>query len=101
MKTFDVINSIFQLGGAMAAWINVRKILKDKHVKGVYWPLTLYYAGWGLWNLAFFSHLEQLWSLASGTLLVSGNLAWSAIALEHNWLQKRRLRQTYHAYPVD
>ena len=109
MKPFDVINALFQLGGAIAAWKNVQMIWKERQVKGVFWPLTIYYAVWGLWNLAFFSHLAQWWSLASGTLLVSGNLVWSGIALAHHRTKRRQAKNlsihkgdwTFITYPND
>jgi hypothetical protein len=109
LKPFDVINALFQLGGAIAAWKNVQMIWKERQVKGVFWPLTIYYAVWGLWNLVFFSHLAQWWSLASGTLLVSGNLVWSGIALAHHRTKRRQAKNlsihkgdwTFITYPND
>ena len=92
MKTFDVINALFQLGGALAAWKNVHQLWSDKHVQGVFWPFAIYYTVWGLWNLVFFSHLSQWWSLASGTTLVSGNLVWSFLAFHHHIKRKRQQR---------
>ena len=92
MRTFDLINALFQLGGALAAWKNIHQLWRDKHVQGVFWPFTIYYAVWGLWNLAFFSHLAQWWSLASGTMLVSGNIVWSSIALHHHFKKTRQRR---------
>jgi hypothetical protein len=92
MKTFDIINALFQLGGAIAVWKNVHQICRDKQVKGVFWPLTIYYAVWGMWNLLFLSHMAQWWSLAASILLVVGNIIWSLIAIRHH-LANLRLEQ--------
>jgi hypothetical protein len=100
VKTFDLINALFQLGGALAAWKNVQHLWRDRQIRGIFWPLTIYYAIWGLWNLAFFSHLAQWWSLASGTMLVSGNIVWSSIALHHH-LKKTRQRRLIRIITMD
>lgn len=79
--TFDLINATFELVGAILGWINVRQILRDREVKGVYWPVTAFFAAWGYWNLAYYPALGQWYSAGAGLLLAASNTAWVVIAL--------------------
>ena len=72
----DMVNGALEFAGAWFTWRNAWQLWVDKEVKGVYWPMTLFFAGWGLWNLFYYSHLNQPWSWAGGLVLVAGNVAW-------------------------
>jgi len=77
----DIINGlIFELIGAIVCWINVFKILKDKQVKGVYWPATGFFAAWGIWNLYYYWSLTQFWSVAGSLVMCTANAAWVVLA---------------------
>lgn len=77
----DLINSGFQLLGAIAAWANCYKLHKEKVIRGVYWPVYALYSAWGLWNLVYYWGLNQPYSFFMGIVLVLGNLTWVAMAL--------------------
>lgn len=81
----DTINALFEAVGAVLSWINFRKLLADREVKGIHWPITGFWAAWGLWNLYYYPALEQWFSFAAGVFLVSGNLAWVAAVLWLKW----------------
>lgn len=74
--TPDFINGCFECVGAYFVWRNAWQLRKDREVKGVYWPTTVFFTVWGLWNLVFYSALEQWWSWAAGIVLMLGNVAW-------------------------
>jgi hypothetical protein len=76
VQTPDLINGIFETGGAFAAWKNYFQLRKDKAIKGVYWPVYVFYSLWGLWNLAYYPMLNQWLSFCAGIVLVTGNVAW-------------------------
>lgn len=76
----DLINGAFELGGGLLCWVNVRKILKDKMTAGIYWPVSAFFAVWGLWNLYYYPQLGQMLSFWGGVFLVGGNSTWVALA---------------------
>ena len=81
-QTADIINGLFEWGGAYGAWRNAFQLYKDRQIKGVYWPLYFWFTGWGLWNLAYYSSLNQPCSFFGGLVLTSGNLFWLSLAIK-------------------
>lgn len=77
----DLINGGFELIGAYFTWRNFVQLRRDRHLAGVYWPTTAFFAAWGLWNLIYYPALGQWASFAGGVLLVAGNVAWVALAI--------------------
>ena len=80
MKT-DLINAIFEVGGAILTWKNAHRLWKDREIKGVYWPAWVFFALWGWWNCFYYPSLDQWFSFAAGLALVLGNTAWCVLAL--------------------
>lgn len=76
----DFINGSFELAGGLATWFNVRRLLRDKQVKGVYWPIWILMTVWGFWNLYYYAQLGQWCSLLGGIALAFGNLIWVVLA---------------------
>lgn len=66
--------------GAVSAWLNIKKIRKDKSVTGTYWPLVAVWSLWGYWNLEYYSALGHWFSTAAGLVLAVGNTIWVAHA---------------------
>jgi hypothetical protein len=80
MNTPDLINGLFEAGGALLSWLNVKRLLRDRTVQGVYWPITGFWSLWGAWNIFFYSHLACWASFAGGLALVIGNTVWVVLA---------------------
>jgi hypothetical protein len=76
----DIINGLFELCGGFLCWLNVKQILKDQSVKGVYWPIQIFFSAWGIWNLFFYSGLSQWMSFYGGIFLAIGNISWVILA---------------------
>lgn len=81
MQWADLVNGSFELLGAILTWRNAAQLHRDREIRGVYWPTSAFFSAWGLWNLAYYPLLGQWFSFAGGVLLVSGNLAWVAMAV--------------------
>lgn len=79
----DTINALFELGGSLLIWLNVRTILKDKVVKGVFWPVNVFYTLWGVWNMYYYPSLGQSWSFWAGIGVVVGNAVWCVAAWKY------------------
>lgn len=88
----DLVNGTFELVGGLCSWFNVRRYAKDRRVAGIFWPTSIFYAGWGVWNLFYYPALHQPLSFVGGVFLTSGTLAWLAMVLYDKC--KYRLRQT-------
>ena len=81
MQWPDLINGLFELAGAAFTWRNAIQLRRDREIRGVYWPTAGFFTAWGAWNLLYYPALGQWFSFAGGVLLVSGNIAWVAMAL--------------------
>jgi len=72
----DIINGLFELFGGLVIWLNVRRLVKDKEVKGVSWFVMAFFAAWGYWNLYYYPYLGQTFSFIGGVFVVTANSAW-------------------------
>jgi hypothetical protein len=77
----DLFNATIEFVGALFQVMNVRALLRDRQIQGVSWVPTLFFWSWGIWNLYFYSHLQQWASLIGGIALTSVNLIWLVMAL--------------------
>lgn len=78
--TCDIINGAFELVGGVMTWFNVRRLLKDKKVRGVDWRIAGFWSSWSLWNVLYYPLLNQPISWLGGLVLAVGNVAWLGLA---------------------
>ena len=79
----DAINGLFELFGGVVSWFNVRRLYRDKCVRGVSIPAWAFFAVWGFWNLYYYPQLGQ-WASLFGTLaIVSANATWFVLAAHY------------------
>jgi hypothetical protein len=79
----DLINGLFELGGGLLIWLNVKRILKDKMVRGTNWNISGFFWAWGIWNIWYYPSLNQWLSFAGGLLIVLANTVWLALAIKY------------------
>jgi hypothetical protein len=84
----DLINGLVELVGAFFTLKNALTLYQAKKLEGVYWPSTLFFTLWGLWNLYFYPALGQWLSFAGGAILVAGNMAWVTLAIYYLFIKK-------------
>jgi len=72
----DLINGLFECCGGFFIALSVRKLHRDKKVKGVSWVHAAFFSAWGYWNLFYYPHLGQWLSFAGGVFLVAVNTLW-------------------------
>ena len=87
--TPDMINGSFELGGAAAISLSIRRILIDKQVSGVSWGMIAFMLGWGVWTLYFYSYIEQPWSLLGSDAIVVSNVTYLALLLWYGYVSNR------------
>jgi len=84
---FDLVNGLFEIGGAIGVWANVSRLANDKNVAGIDWRSTLLFSLWGFWNLLYYPSLAQWWSLCGGVAICAGNSAWLIQLFALRWKQ--------------
>lgn len=85
----DFINGLFEFAGAAMLWQNVRRLNRDKVVRGVHWSPTLFFTSWGVWNLWYYPSLGQWWSFAGGCAIVLVNALWLTLLLHYIRIEKK------------
>lgn len=81
--TPDAINGLFEAGGALVLWQNVKRIRRDKMVRGIDSRVTGFFFAWGTWNLWYYPHLHQWLSFTGGLAIVTINGVWLYYAIRY------------------
>ena len=76
-----MINSIFEGGGALLLFMNIVRLYKDKQVRGFHWLPTLFFALWSVYNLFYYTHLNQMFSFAGACLMALFNMTFAIMAI--------------------
>lgn len=79
--TPDLINGLFEFGGAAFNFLNIQAIWRDKKVRGVSVVPSTFFTAWGFWNLYYYPSLDQWWSFTGGLAIVTMNTVWVVLAL--------------------
>ena len=76
----DLLNGCFEFIGSLTIWANVLKLRRDKEVKGTHWEMMIFFACWAGFNLIYYPHLNQMWSLAGATSMFVSEWVWVGLA---------------------
>lgn len=87
--TPDFINGLFEFIGAIICFSNVKRIRQDKTVKGFDPRTKVFFTLWGIWNIYFYSHLDQWFSWFGGIALTVVNTIW-LMHVFYYWIQERK-----------
>lgn len=77
----DAVNGMLEVGGGLFVLGHCRAVWRDREVKGVSIIGTVFFLGWGVWNLYYYPSLEQWYSLAGGIFLTLANLLWVGLLI--------------------
>lgn len=72
----DVTQAGWELGSACFGLLNIRAVRRSKSIAGVHWAPTAFFAGWGIYNLWFYSALHLPVSWWAGIAITVVNLTW-------------------------
>lgn len=86
--TPDFINGSFEIVAGLLIWMNVRRLHKDKKVRGVSIVPMYFFMLWGYWNLYYYPSLNQWWSFVGGVAVVIANTVWVAQMIYWNYKEK-------------
>lgn len=87
----DLVNSGFEFFAGVFLILNIRRIIRDKSVKGVsVWPVA-YFSLFGIWNMYYYPFLEQWASFCCGLLVVLVNTVWVGLAIYYSRKKKAGL----------
>ncbi len=81
MSVPDLVNAVFELGGACLLVLNVQRIWQDRRLSGVRLAPTVWFNVWGGWNLYYYLHIGQVASWVAGMSVFVVNSAWVALAV--------------------
>jgi hypothetical protein len=83
--TPDLVNGAFELLGGVFVLDHCRAVYRDRSVAGVSIPSTIFFTGWGVWNLYYYYYpsLGQWWSFVGGLSIVAANALWIALLLRY------------------
>jgi hypothetical protein len=81
--TNDIVNALFELFGAGFSMLNVLRLANDKKIRGIYYPVWIFYTIWGIWNLWYYPSVNCWYSFLAGLLLVCVNSAWIILAIRY------------------
>jgi hypothetical protein len=90
----DLINGLLELGGALITLLSVRQILRDRVMMGFHWGPTIFFTGWGVWNLYFYPSIGMPISTAGAAALVLVNAVYLSLMLRF-WNGNRRKSPEY------
>ena len=76
----DLFNGILEFIGSLTIWANVWKLRRDEEVKGVHWEMMIFFACWAGFNLVYYPHLNQMWSLAGAISMFVAEWSWVGLA---------------------
>ena len=79
----DLINGAFELLGGFFILNHCRVVVKDKCVAGVSVISTIFFTGWGVWNLYYYPSLGQWASFVGGLFIVAANMVWIGLMLKY------------------
>lgn len=113
----DMVNAGFEAGAGLAVLAHCARLYVDKEARGLSIPAVLFFAVWGGWNIFYYPHLGQFWSLAGGIFVTLANLIYLALLVTYSrhrlarWIKRQtvcRIRghqsdardfDGYHLYP--
>lgn len=80
----DMVNAGFEAGAGLAVLAHCARLYLDKEARGLSIPAVLFFAVWGGWNMYYYPHLGQFWSLAGGIFVTLANLIYLALLLGYS-----------------
>lgn len=75
----DLVNGLFELGGAAVIASQIVVVLRDQRVEGVRWWMPFFFWCWTVWNIPYYASLGQWWSWAAAWLVVATHSVYAGL----------------------
>lgn len=85
----DIINASFEFFAGFFILLSILKLHQDKLVRGISINHVSFFWAWGAWNIFYYPHLEQYWSLVGAMLVLAFNTVWTGQIIYYNWRERR------------
>ena len=86
----DLTNAAFEVASSLFMLLNIRRLLKDKKVRGFDWRVMAFFVVWGDWNLYYYPHLDQWLSFAAGISIGLANTVYLALMIHYIRLERKQ-----------
>lgn len=77
----DLINGTFEALAGLMVLNHCRVLMKDRAVAGVSIASVIFFTLWGVWNIWYYPHLGQIWSMVGGIFVVLANIIYVALLI--------------------
>lgn len=84
----DLANAFFEFGGSMFVLNHARILYKEKMVRGLSLLSVVFFFAWGIFNIFYYSHLEQKFSWYAGMMVTFANLIWICMIVYYRRVEK-------------
>jgi hypothetical protein len=72
----DLVNGLFEFFGSLFILNHTKALWQSRQARGISLVSVIYFAGWGIWNLFYYPHLDQWFSFAGGCAIMAANFFW-------------------------
>ena len=80
----DITNACFELLATPFILLSIRRLYREKVVRGVSWVHIAFFSLWGVWNLYYYPHLGQWYSFVGGIGIVIFNSIWVGMMIRYS-----------------
>ena len=77
----DLINGLFLLGGAFVICLSILKLRAQRQVRGIDWRHPAFFNFWGIYQLFFYTEINQSYSFAGAITTVSAGSVYLCMIL--------------------
>ena len=86
----DLVNAVFEVGGGAIIILNIKRIMRDKKVRGFDWRVMAFFTLWSYWNLYYYPQLDQWLSFFAGLGIVVTNTIYTVLMVYYVMLERRQ-----------
>lgn len=72
----DLINGGFELLSSAMMVPSIIRAWRARKITGVHWTMPVFFVLWGVWNIFYYPHLGQWFSLLGAIMLLITNSLW-------------------------
>lgn len=79
----DLINGIFGIVGSLFVYRSIYSLYKDKQVRGIYWPVAIFFSVAACWSIYLFDQMGFYYSTICYIAYALGNVIWLSMAIRY------------------